>query len=461
MSTTKVIFLIENRLIFFKEMLLLRLSKKTKIFFTISTYMLISQRSTIRSWLVVIVSALFFFYIFVQINLINSISGKLAQEFHLDARQLSSLFAYFAYGNLIFLFPAGIILDRFSVSRSLLISFIISIGATFAFTVAPSLLAMKIARLIIGCTGAFSLLVSIKLAYNWLESHHIALAIGVITTIGMFGGVIAQTPLSILVQRYNWHIAIQLVACLGICLVALQSIIISDKPRCFKISDNKEYIKSEKINFWRSLGTIIVNKQNWLSGIYMSLIGIPLPIFGGIWGIPYLTLVHNFSQIEATAITSMIFVGMIIGSPLVGLISDHLGIRKPLPIIGALLSIVIMIVIMFSPTMSLMLEMYLYCALGIAISSQTIGYPIIAESNKRTLTATATSFASFIVVSGNILTPFFGWLLDSHHKAQVTYIYDKADFIRANYLLLISIVISLIAAIMIDETYGKQFNRKS
>ncbi|MDR1057179.1 MAG: hypothetical protein LBL17_01190 [Coxiellaceae bacterium] len=131
-------------------------------------------------------------------------------------------------------------------------------------------------------------------------------------------------------------------------------------------------------------------------------------------------------------------------------------------IIGALLSIAIMIIIMFAPTLSLVAEMCSYFILGFIISVQVIGYPIIAESNPHALIATATSLASFLITSSNILVPLFGWLLDRSHDIQVTdavVIYSQADFIRADYLMLIGTVIAFIISFLIKETYGKQFKQ--
>jgi predicted MFS family arabinose efflux permease len=263
---------------------------------------------------------------FIQMNLFSSINVELVKEFHFNAQQLSYLFAFFSYGSLIFLFPAGIMLDRLSVCKLLFINFAISIIATYAFSVVSSFWAMKVLRLIIGCTGAFSFLTSVKLASRWLEHRHIALAVGIVVTIGMISGIIAQTPLTIVTQQLGWRRAIQLVTLLGIFLTILQLIIVRDEPKGLKKFEIKEHTKLKKMGFWHSLSATITNKQNWLSGLYISLVNLPLFIFGGIWGVPYLTHAHHFTQIEATEITSMIFIGMIIGSPLTGLISDRIGL---------------------------------------------------------------------------------------------------------------------------------------
>jgi hypothetical protein len=60
-----------------------------------------------QSWCVVLSAALFFFYIFMQINLFNAVSSELTAELNLTSSQLGYLASFFFYGNLLFLFTAG------------------------------------------------------------------------------------------------------------------------------------------------------------------------------------------------------------------------------------------------------------------------------------------------------------------------------------------------------------------
>ena len=203
------------------------------------------QLSTFRSWIVVLSSALFFFYIFIQMNLFNSINSELAKEFHFNAQQMGYLYAFFNYGNVIFLLLSGAILDRFSIRKILFIAFAISIIATYAFSVAPGFYTMATARLIIGFTAAFGFLSAIKLASRWFDPKHMAVAVGSIVTLAMFGGAIAQTPLTLLTQKLGWRSAIQLVTALGAILIMLQLLTVRDEPKGLEKQDNKEHQQLE------------------------------------------------------------------------------------------------------------------------------------------------------------------------------------------------------------------------
>ncbi len=395
--------------------------------------------------------------------MLNAVSVEMNKEFQLSAQQFGQFFGIYTLGNLAFLFPAGLLLDRFSVRTLLLFSFVLSVVSGYLFSILSDLNLMLVARFFGGVAAAFSFLSAVKLASRWFEPRHMALVVGMIVTVAMFGGWVSQAPLTILTAQVGWRSAMQLVAYLGVALILLQFLIVRDEPAGAEKEELAEHQSLTQENFLVTLLKVLANKQNWLAGLYVSLVNLPVFIIGGVWGGAYLTQMHSFSQLEATGITGMIFVGLIFGSPLAGLVSDKMGLRKLPMIIGGVLTIAILAAITFMPTMSWWVEMVLYFILGVICSAQVIGYPVIAESNPHAITATATSLGSMLIVGGGTLAPIYGWLLEKAGSAQVVdgvTVYTAADFLRANSMMLVCAVIALGVAFLIKETYCKPLNRE-
>ena len=65
------------------------------------------NKGSFRAWLVCMSAALFFFYEFIQMNMLNSLRGYLMQECHITATQMSGLSGWYFYPNLGFLLIAG------------------------------------------------------------------------------------------------------------------------------------------------------------------------------------------------------------------------------------------------------------------------------------------------------------------------------------------------------------------
>jgi MFS family permease len=167
--------------------------------------------------------------------------------------------------------------------------------------------------------------------------------------------------------------------------------------------------------------------------------------------------VHNLTEVQASYATSMLFVGVIFGSPAFGWFSDRIGRRCMPMIVGAIFSLVAMLLLMYLPNLSLTSLIVLFFFIGFVTSSQVLSYPAIAELNPISLTGTAVSVASVtIMCSGVIFQPLFGSMLElnwDHKMVQNIPVYSAHDFNTAMWIMPIGFVLGLIAALMIRETY--------
>ncbi len=153
----------------------------------------LATHSKAQPWIVCFSAALFFFYEFIQMHMFNAVSADLMRDFSIDATQLGNLSAIYFYSNVLFLLFSGVILDRFSTRRVILITLsLCAIGiGTFALT--HSLVIAGISRFISGIGSAFCFLSSIRLASRWFPAKRMALVSGLIVTMAMTGGMVAQT----------------------------------------------------------------------------------------------------------------------------------------------------------------------------------------------------------------------------------------------------------------------------
>lgn len=176
-------------------------------------------------------------------------------------------------------------------------------------------------------------------------------------------------------------------------------------------------------------------------------------------GNQYLIHVYKFSDTKASIISSMLFLGTIVGSPTMGWISDRMGLRRLPMLLVAIIAVIIILSVMHLRNPSANLLLLLFLILGFVTSTQVISYPIVAESNSKLLTATSVSVVSLSVISGGaIFNPIFGGLIDFHAKntSHAHMIYAVADFQFAIWLLPIAFIGALIAAWFVHETYCHQ-----
>lgn len=417
------------------------------------------QTNNKLAWTVTLVASLFFFYEFIQLNLFNAIALDLMQSFNLNATELGHLSSMYFYANALFLFPAGMMLDRYSTKKLLLFAVSLCTVGTYLFAIAPSYHLAAFGRFLVGWGASFCFLSCIRIASRWFPPHKMAFVTGVVVTVAMLGGLVAQTPFAILSHHIGWRHAVMVDAALGIVIALAIRFMVQDRP-----PGSHEEVKAEKatlksIGFLRSLKMVLSNRYNWLGGIYTSLLNLPVFLLGALWGINFLVQVHHVTAVQASYATTLFFLGVIFGSPVFGWFSDKIGRRVMPMVVGAILSLGVILVLMYAPDLNLYELMGLFFLIGFVTSSQVLTYPTVAELNPTILTSTAVSVESVLIMSsGFIFQPLFGWMMEKnwdHSMLNGMPVYSPQDFLNALLIMPIAFVIGLVIALLIKETFCK------
>ncbi|MBY0545393.1 MAG: MFS transporter, partial [Gammaproteobacteria bacterium] len=290
----------------------------------------IDESRAFTPWLVCFAAAAYFFYEFIQMNMFNAISTDLMRSFNITGASLSKMSSAFFYADVLFLFPAGIILDRVSVRTVILSALSICILSSVLFASAHQLWVAIACHFAAGIGGAFCLLSCVMLASRWFSPTRLALVTGLIVTFAMAGGAIAQTPLEILTAHVGWRVALLINGGLGAIIWLINWLYVYDRPSdpARDFSRNFKKKSEDIIPLMQGIKTAARNFQNWKGGFYTSLLNLPLMVLGGLWGSLYLQQSHHFSAESATTISSMLFIGTIIGSPFFGALSDNMRRRR-------------------------------------------------------------------------------------------------------------------------------------
>lgn len=413
--------------------------------------------STWMPWLVCLSAGLFFLYEFFQLNLFDVINKPLRNEFNIDAAQLSWMSSTYVWANVLFLLPAGVILDRFSTRKVILIAMAICVLGTLGFALANNFAWAAFFHSLTGIGNAFCFLSCVVLVSRWFPSRRRALVIGCVVTMAFIGGMIAHTPLAYLAKNYGWRHSLLIDAVAGGLIWTWIFFIVKDKPA----TDSTINHVASQPAYLSVFLNVLTNRQNLLAGLYTSCLNLPIMVLCALWGATYLQEVHHHTAIAASNVVSLIFMGSIIGCPLVGWLSDSLGRRKPLMIFGALATLLVLMPLMSGIALSERSLSILFFILGVVTSTQVIAYPLIAESNRAESTGVATGVASVIIMGGGgVGQILFGFLMHKHAGAASLH-YTAADFQFALWIFPIATFTALIAILLTRETNCESLNRSS
>jgi MFS family permease len=406
-----------------------------------------------KAWVVVLTSALFFFYAFINMNLFNSLHGPISETFHMNPLQVSYLAATYFYANVIFLIPAGLLLDRFSPRKLMLTTLMVMVLSIIAFAATDNVMVAFACRFILGICSCFCLLGSVLLASRWFPANMMGKAVGFVVTLAMLGGMTAQAMEWLSEQVHTWQHAFFIIGALGGIIWILMWLWVSDMPA--GTEEHYQHLDHERqgIGFWPSLGKSLTNPHNWIAGLYTNILNIPVVVLGGLWALSYLEVKHHMSMEQAATISSMIFLGMIIGSPFFGWVSDKLQRRRTPMLIAGLLLLITIIIIMADPTLTYWPLLVLFLMLGFFAGAQIISYALVIEVNPPYITGTSESLASVLIMaSGAIFQPLFGFLLEFFSAPGTTEHFDSSAYQHAMMLLPITFVIAIVLALIVKET---------
>lgn len=401
------------------------------------------------AWLTCLSAGLFFFYEFFQLTVFDVINPFLRHDFKIDAAQLSWMSSTFVWANVLFLLPAGLILDHCSIRRVILWALLICIVGTLGFGLATSFIVAAFCHGMTGIGNAFCFLSCVVLVSRWFPPQRQALVIGCIVTMACIGGMMAHVPFAYLIVKWGWRHAILFDAVIGGAIFVWIFIIVTEKPVVLRQD-------VQAIAWWVSFKRALCNLQNWLAGIYTACLNLPVMVLCALWGASYLQEVHQLKAINASSIVSFIFIGSIVGCPLMGWLSDTAGRRKPFMMFGTIATFIAIMPLCMGIQLSEIMLGILFFAVGLFSSAQVISYPLIAESNSKSNTGVATGIASFLIMGGGGAGQvLFGYLMQ-HHAVFVREHYSVSDFQFAMWIFPAALSVAFVTNIIIRETYCKR-----
>lgn len=405
-----------------------------------------NQPKLSAAWLICLSAGLYFFYAFMQLNLLNSISQQLLQTWHINAKQLSYLSVVSLIASAILFIPAGFALDKYSIRKIMMVSAFICIIATLAFALAHSYKEALIARFFIGTAYTIALLGCIRLINIWL-SKQLAFGLGIVTTIGLTGGLFAQTPIVELSHFFGWRNALLFTIPIGILVWGILWLTVKDGSlNPHRVSEYQRY------HYRKALKLIWLNKYNWLCAAYSCLLNSPVLFMGDLWGNMY--LVQSFHMIpgQAATIISFMFAGMMVGCPVIGWISDYFNNRSLFMLLSSFLLLLLITLLFFAQHLSVISLMILFFACGVLTTSQALTYPLLMKTNSSAHIGLATGFATTLIMMGNALLQYlFGVLLDTGAHNHVAF-----NYFNIKVFIMFTFVVCLFIAMRLVTLAGDQ-----
>lgn len=358
-------------------------------------------RTAAIAWLI---TAVYYFYQYMLRSAPAVMMPQLSEAFGLSAMGVASMVGLFYYGYSPFSLVAGVALDRWGPRKVVPIgAAAVGIGALM-FATGNNEVA-SVGRLLQGAGGVFALVGAAYIAMKNFPASKAATLIGATQMFGMAGGSAGQFMVGPAISSgMPWSRFWMVMGCIGIAISVVLLVLL---PRQQAPSQQGNWVSEAG----RSLKSVFGNPQSILCGMIAGLLFIPTTIFDMVWGVRYLQEAHGFDYGAAVMRSAMVPLGWIIGCPLLGLISDRIGRRKPVIIGGAVTLLACLAWILFGPK-DVLPPYLLGLVTGLASGAAMLPYTVIKEANPPQMSGTSTGVINFINFTFSaLLGPVFANLL--------------------------------------------------
>jgi MFS family permease len=302
----------------------------------------------------------------------------------------------------------------------------------------------SVGRFMQGAGGVFALVGAIYIATKNFPASKAATLIGATQMFGMAGGSAGQFVVGPMIGAgISWSTFWIGMGVLGLAIGAMLFFLI---PKEEAVAQSGPWFRSTL----RAFATVFKNPHSILCGLIAGLLFIPTTIFDMVWGVRFLQEAHGVDYGTAVMRSATVPFGWIIGCPLLGLISDRIGYRKPVIIGGAVILFNCVAWILFGPT-GVLPPYVLGLVAGIASGAAMLPYTVIKEVNPPQFGGTATGVVNFINFTFSaLLGPVFGWKLlqVSGGASQL----ELPHFQRAFQPMLVGVLIAIVLTLFLKET---------
>ncbi len=275
-----------------------------------------------------VICVVYFFVYFHRVST-SVIVSDLLEAFHTNATALgfmSSLYFYlYAFEQPL----VGYLADRIGPRRVIGYWSMAAAAGCFLFGMAPTIGWASVGRALIGLGVGGVYVPAVKAFSLWFRKKEFATMIGLLMATGNFGAVIATTPLAWAAGSWGWRSTFFLIGGITLGLAFVTLLLTRDYEHPSETVQLASDLATEANPGSRAkVIQVMTSSQFWIFamiffGIYGTLVTLQ-----GLWATPFLMTAFGVDRIFASKLNMLIPVGVIIGAPFFGWLTDRFSLSK-------------------------------------------------------------------------------------------------------------------------------------
>lgn len=371
-------------------------------------------------WIIWGILSLCYVIVFFHRLAVGVVRDNLVNEFNISSTTFANLGSAYFYSYMLMQIPAGILADTLGARYTVTIGTALAGIGSIVFGIAPSIGIAFVGRLLVGIGVSVVFIAILKVQTEWFYEREFGTMSGLTSFVGNLGGILAQTPLVILVSILTWRYTFIMIGAVSIVIAIMAFIIVRNKPAQMGLPSIMDLegrkVGPQRVKIFDALIDVCKNPNTWppfflFAGFFGAYVALT-----GTWGQSYLIGVYKISKISAANYIMLGVIGLSIGSFIIGGLSDRIKLRKkPILAFGTAYIIAWLSFVYLRPQ-GIILGINLFI-LGFSCSAFVLGWACGKEANNPKFAGMSTSVVNIGGFVGAAIVPLIlGGVIDKYGK---------------------------------------------
>lgn len=262
------------------------------------------------AWVVWLIASIFYAYQYILRVMPNIMLDDIMLRFNVGAAAFGQFSGIYYIGYTLLHMPIGLMLDRFGPRKVMSGCILFTTLGLLPLIMAENWAYPVLGRLLIGLGSSAAILGVFKIVRVAFSEKLFPRMLSFSVTIGLIGAIYGGGPLSYMHERMGYQAVVQLFALIGVGLAVATYFIV---PNIKLASEG---------TIFSNIKEVFSNRRVIFASLFAGFMVGPLEGFADVWGKAYLKTLYGFENNMAASFSSLIFMGMCFGAPVLGFIAE-------------------------------------------------------------------------------------------------------------------------------------------
>jgi nitrate/nitrite transporter NarK len=395
------------------------------------------MKPTIYGYIVWFISTLFVIYAFCLNTAAAVFQETITHSLNTTHFQTSIAMGAFIAGFACMQIPAGYLLDRLNARYVVSIGVLILAVGNIFISLSHNIVSFSLANLIQGIGASFAFIAAAVLVSQWFSEKSFPIMFGLTQSLSCVLSGVMHSLMADRLTTHSWNSIYQLLGMAGLVLFVFTILFV-------KSPNNRP--ASASISLLSSMGTVLKNKQIVLCALAGATSFGALLAYAGLWYMSVQTF-YAVSTKEAYFISSLMFIGIGLGTPILGILSNFAKSRMMVIHTTLVLGTIMLLAGIYLPHFNfnnLIMIKSVSFLIGFLLSGSMLFYTVVSEITNFSIRGVALSVLNTGVFLFNAILLFLPYLLINARSP---------SFFSYLWILPVSVLLSILIVYFIKESY--------